>query len=94
MDGQPVTAGAIICHPDSANNYQDDQPSSVLQLDGSFVIKTYPFGDGVPPGSYKVTLAPELATRIDRPKYCSEDETPWKIEVPPSGLTDYMFEVK
>ena len=93
MRGQPLTAGAIIFHPDSANSYQDDKPSSVLQLDGSFTMKTYPFGDGVSPGKYKVTLAPELATRIDRAKYGSEDETPWEIEVPMPGNTHQLFEV-
>ncbi len=94
MNGQPLTAGAIICFPDSANSFQEDHPASVLQLDGSFVIKTYPFGDGVPPGKYKVTLAPELAARIERPKYGNVEETPWAIDVPTSGLTDHLFEVQ
>ncbi|MFM7070833.1 MAG: hypothetical protein ACKO38_03440, partial [Planctomycetota bacterium] len=57
MDGKPLTAGAIVFHPDVANSFQDDKPSSLLQLDGSFTMRTFPFGDGVPPGKYKVTLA-------------------------------------
>src|SRR5579885_3794759 len=61
--GEPLTAGSIIFHPDAGNSYQKDKPSSLLQLDGSFTMKTFPFGDGVPPGKYKVTLAPELANR-------------------------------
>ena len=93
MNGQPVTAGAIIFHPDSANGFQNDKPSSVLQLDGSFTMKTFPYGDGVPPGEYKVTLAPELATRIERPRYGNVSETPWEIDVPPDGLTDHVFEL-
>ena len=93
MNGQPVTAGAIIFHPDAANGFQNDKPSSVLQLDGSFSIKTYPFGDGVPPGRYKVTLAPELATRIGRPGFGNVSETPWEINVPPAGITDHVFEL-
>ncbi len=94
LNGQPVTAGAIILHPDSANSFQNDKPSSVLQLDGSFTIKTYPFGDGVPPGKYKVTLAPELAARIESPAYGNLDETPWEIDVPMDGLTDQVFVVQ
>lgn len=94
MDSKPLTAGSINLYPDSSNAYTKDKPSSLLQLDGSFSIKTYPFGDGVPPGKYKATLAPELATRIKRPKYSKPDETPWSLEVPDSGLTDLKLEVK
>ena len=54
--GQPLTAGSIIFHPDAGNSYQKDRPSSLLQLDGSFTMKTFPFGDGVPPGQYKACL--------------------------------------
>ncbi len=94
MNGQPVTAGAIIMHPDATNNYQNDKPSSLLQLDGSFTIKTYPFGEGVPPGGYHVTLAAELATRIEHPEYGNTNETPWRIEVPVTGIAEQVFEVK
>jgi hypothetical protein len=92
--GNPVTAGSIIFHPDAGNSYQKDRPSSLLQTDGSFTLKTFPFGDGVPPGLYKVTLAPELASRLGRPDYARPDKTPWSVTVPDSGLTDQVFEVK
>jgi len=91
---QPVTAGAIYFHPDASNSYQEDKPSSLLQVDGSFTMKTYPFGEGVPPGKYKVTLAPELATRLKKPKYARPEQTPWEIEVPETDVTDHVFEVK
>ncbi len=91
---QPLTAGNITFHPDAANSYQKDKPSSQLQLDGSFTIKTFPFGDGIPPGKYKVTLAPELASRIKMPKYADPAKTPWSVEVPDAGLSDKVFEVK
>jgi hypothetical protein len=45
-DGQPVTAGSIYLHAASAGAYEKDSPSSLLQVDGSFAIKTFPFGDG------------------------------------------------
>ena len=95
MNGDdPVTAGAIYFHPEAQNDYQDDKPSSLLQVDGSFTMKTYPFGDGVPPGKYRVTLAPELASRIKKPDYASVEKTPWNIEVPESDVEDHLFEVK
>jgi len=92
--GQPVTAGSINFFPDSANNYQKDNPSSLLQIDGSFTAKTFPFGDGIPPGKYKVSLAPQLAGRLKAPTYGSPEMTPWKVEVPEGGLKDQVLEVK
>jgi hypothetical protein len=93
-NGKPLTAGSIIFHPDAGNAYQKDKPSSLLQVDGSFTMKTFPFGEGVAPGTYKVTLAPELAGRIGRPDYGRPDKTPWSVTVPDAGLTDQKFEVK
>ena len=91
---QPLTAGSIVFYPDAGNDYQKDNPSSLLQLDGSFAMKTFPFGEGVPPGKYKVTLAPELASRIKMPQYADPTRTPWSVEVPDAGLTDKLLEVK
>ena len=92
--GQPLTAGSIIFHPDAGNSYQKDRPSSLLQLDGSFTMKTFPFGDGVPPGQYKATLAPELAGRIRLPKYADPAKTPWSVDIPETGKTDLILETK
>jgi len=94
MDGKGLTAGSIHFHPAATNSFVKDKPSSLLQLDGSFTVKTFPFGDGVPPGSYKVTLARELATRINRPQYGKLETTLWSIEVPDSGVTGHEFVVK
>ena len=94
MDGKPLTAGSISFHPDTSNSFQKDNPSSVLQVDGSFKMATYPFGEGVSPGKYKVTVSAELANRVKKPQFGRVDKTPWSIEVPESGVTDHTFEVK
>ncbi len=94
MQNKPVTAGNIFLHPDAGNDYQKDKPSSQLQLDGSFTFKTFPFGEGVPPGKYKVTLSPELAGRLKKPTYGDPSKTPWSLEVPSTGLKEYILEVK
>jgi len=91
--GQPVTAGSIYLHAASPTAYQKDTPSSLLQLDGSFSIKTFPFGEGVPPGEYKVTLSPELASRLSLPKYGKVIETPLTITVPPAGIANWQIEL-
>lgn len=93
-NGTPVTAGSIIFYPDSANGYTKDNPSSLLELDGSFSMKTFPFGDGVPPGKYKVTLSPELAGRIKLPKYGDPAKSPLELVVPEEGLADITIQVQ
>ena len=92
--GEPLTAGSVHLFPDAGNSFDKDQPSSLLQLDGSFTIKTFPYGDGVPPGRYKVTLAPQLAGRIQLPHYADPTRTPLSIDVPDSGVRDHVLEIK
>ncbi|MGL4551438.1 MAG: hypothetical protein ACRC33_09645 [Gemmataceae bacterium] len=92
--GQPLTAGSIVFHPAAGNGWAGEPPSSVLQMDGRFTMKTYPHGEGVPPGSYQVTLVPALAARVGRPEYGDPKRTPWTIEVPDAGVKDKPFEVK
>jgi len=94
MQGKPLTAGSIHLTPADTNDFQADQPSSLLELDGSFTIKTFPYGEGVPPGQYQVTLAPALAARIRRPDLADPQKTPWQLDVPPEGVHNHLFEVK
>ena len=89
-----LTAGSIYFHPAEGNAYQGEKPSSLLQTDGSFDMRSYPHGQGVPPGKYKVTLSPELANRIGRPDYGKVEKTTLSIEVPDAGVKDHVFEVK
>src|SRR5690242_18448298 len=62
--GEPLTAGSIWFHPAAGSARPEEKASCQLQLDGSFKMRTYPYGNGVAPGSYKVTLSPDLANRI------------------------------
>ena len=94
LAGKPLTAGSITFHPAEGNPFQSDTPSSQLQLDGSFRMKTFPWGYGVPPGDYQVTLSPELAGRINRPECADRIQTPLKITVPVSPLDDYEFNLE
>ena len=90
--GKAVTAGTLILHPEPANSYQKDKPSSLLQTDGSFQIQTFPFGPGAPPGRYKATLSPELAGRLKKPAYGDASKTPWTVAVPAAGLAQLRLE--
>jgi hypothetical protein len=89
-----LTPGSIFFHPTEANEYKGKEPSCLLAADGTFVMRTYPYGNGVPPGDYKVTLSPELAGRIGQSNYGDAAKTPWSVTVPDSGLKDHTFEVK
>jgi len=93
-DNEPMTAGSIWFHPAPSNKVQSEPSSCVLQLDGSFKMRTYPYGDGVPPGTYKVTFSPELADRLGLPGYVDAANTTLEIVVPDEGLSDITVEAK
>ncbi len=93
LDGTGVTAGSVYFHPAPENVFQDDVPSGQLQLDGTFTVKTFPFGEGVPRGRYKVTLSPELASQLKQPEYGSKQSTPWEVEVAESPMTALELEL-
>lgn len=94
VDGKPVTAATIYLHPAASNAPLDDVPSSLLQLDGSFQARTFPWGPGVPPGEYAVTLDPRSAERLQKPDYAQAEKTPWKLTVPESGLQNQTLTVE
>src|SRR5262245_5852445 len=92
--GKTLTAGSIWFHAADGNPWQGEKPSCQLSLEGAFTMRTYPYGNGVPTGNYKVTLSPELAKRIGAPAYSDPNKTPWLIEVPDAGVSDKVFEVR
>jgi hypothetical protein len=92
--GQPVTGGSVWFHPETSDPNATEKMSGQLQIDGTFTAKTFPHGDGVPPGRYKVTLSRDLAARAGVPKYGDPATTPWSVDVPDTGLADHTFEIK
>ena len=93
LNGQALTAGSIHFHPSSTNTFTKDNPSSILQEDGSFNMKTFPYGDGVSPGEYKITLAPQLASRISLPNLAYPEKTNAKITVSETGLENFILDI-
>src|SRR5262249_7802115 len=91
--GEPLTGGSIWFQPDTAKGNTGEKASCQLALDGAFTLRTYPYGDGVMPGAYKVTLAPELANRIGVPKHAQPHTTPIEITVPDDGLSDLVITI-
>lgn len=93
-DGKSVTGGSVWFHPEGGNEGKTERMSGQLQLDGTFTARTFPHGEGIPPGKYKVTLSPDLAGRAGAPRYGDVAKTPWSVDVPETGLTDQAFEIK
>lgn len=91
--GKPLTAGNIYFHPAPTNTFKNDNPSSILQEDGTFNMKTFPYGEGVSPGDYKITLAPQLASRISLPYLSNLDKTNAIITVPETGIENFILDV-
>ena len=92
--GEPLTAGSITFFPQESVGYQDDSPTSLLQIDGTFKMKTFPFGEGISPGKYKVCLSKSLAAGIKRPQYGDPKTTLWEVEIPETGDSAIALEVK
>jgi len=92
--GKSVTGGSVWFHPERGNPDKPERMSGQLQLDGTFTARTFPHGDGIPPGKYKVTLSPDLAGRAGTPRYGDVATTPWSVDVTETGLADKAFEIK
>ena len=91
--GQPLTAGTVWLHTAPGNEHTGLKGSSLLQTDGSFAVRTYPHGDGVPPGEYRLTLSPDLANRIGRPALADPATTTLTLSVPAEGIADRVIDV-
>ncbi|MBX9626496.1 MAG: hypothetical protein K2X82_22035 [Gemmataceae bacterium] len=94
VEGRALVGGSLTFHPPAGVTFNGDRPSCQLQADGSFVVKTYPHGDGAPPGAYKVTLSPELASRIKRPQLADPAKTTLAVDVPDDGKWDVVLDIK
>jgi len=93
-DGKAVTGGSLWFHSESGFGGKEERMSGQLQIDGTFTARTFPHGDGVPPGKYRVTLSPDLAGRAGVPRYGDVARTPWFVEVTESGIADHVFEIR
>src|SRR5579859_5968725 len=65
-DGSPVTGGMVVFES------KDAQPAvtarGAIQADGTYTLGTHKSDDGVPPGVYRVLLAPPAPEELTRRK--------------------------
>jgi hypothetical protein len=91
--GKAVLGGSLWFHSTDPS-YKGEKSSCLLGEEGTFVMKTYPWGQGVPVGEYKITLDPALAGRLLKPEYGDVNKTPWSIEVTSEGVIGKELVVK
>src|SRR5580658_10216616 len=86
-----VTAASIFFVPDADKGNRGDMATAILGADGSFRMETYPKGEGVIPGAYKIKL--DLGRRPDKEleKYRDVKTTPLTIDVTDKAIEGYVI---
>lgn len=93
-DGRPVTAASVCFTPDATKGNNGQLATGLLELDGTFTLRTYPHGDGAMIGPYKATISLGRGTPPKLAKYTRADATPFQIDVPPEGLADLVLTLR
>ncbi|MCS6865557.1 MAG: hypothetical protein RMJ56_10425 [Gemmataceae bacterium] len=71
FDNQPAEGANVVLHSAQATEGPNALiPSGIVQADGSFTLRTHPYGDGAPPGEYKVVITwyPPDARELENPR--------------------------
>jgi hypothetical protein len=92
---RPVPLATITFVPDLAKgNAHGRDGRTTTGSDGSFTMQTYPYGPGVMPGAYRVTVLYYSRTEQLPRKYTKFHLTPLTAEVPEEGLTDLVLTIR
>jgi hypothetical protein len=105
VNNQPAEGANVVFHSsDGANGPDAVIPAGIVQADGSFTIRTYPHGEGAPPGNYKVVITwyPPNARELENPrnrlpaKYGNPELTPLTAVVSdgPTELEPFRISAK
>lgn len=92
-DGKGVPAVTVQFTPDSVKNPNGHTAQASTGTDGSFTLKTPPYGDGASPGWYRVTVAGYGNKQKFSSKYTRFDKTPLVVEIPQGGKSDMVLKV-
>src|ERR1700684_1217011 len=76
FNNEGVTAASIYFIPDAEKGNRGDMATAILGADGSFKMETYPKGEGVIPGAYKIKLDLGRRTEKELDKYKDVKTTP------------------
>jgi hypothetical protein len=98
-DGKPLTEGMVVFEGQGPENAVTARGE--VRADGSYELSTYKPGDGVPPGKYRVLVAPKSdPNAVDRPakappfdkRYADFKTSGLEWEVKP-GVEEYPIRV-
>lgn len=93
FNGKPVVPGAVFIEPDGGPDGTVQRASGLLQLDGSFALRTYPHGDGAMPGKYRLYLQLGHGTKPELAAFTDVTRSPLMVIVPDAGLKDHRIEL-
>ncbi|WP_145458886.1 hypothetical protein [Gimesia panareensis] len=82
-DDKPIFPGAIAFEPVAGSSFR---ASSLLYKEGDFDLRTYPHGQGVVPGKYKVVLSLGMGSPPELAKYSNTETTTLEVVVPDTGI--------
>jgi hypothetical protein len=98
-DGKPVSEGVVVFEGQGQENRVTARGE--IQADGRYELSTFKPGDGVPPGRYRVLVAPRSdPNAVDRPnkpppfdpRFMEFKTSGLEIEVKPE-MTEYPIQV-
>ena len=101
-DGKPLSEGMVVFER-KGEAKEAVTARGEIQADGSYELSTHKPGDGVPPGSYRVLVAPKTdPNAVDRaPKpppfdlrYANFDTSGLEFEVKSGGPNDFPITVQ
>ncbi len=91
-NGKPVVPGAIFFEPTEGAAGSQMRASSLLQIDGSYTLRSYPHGDGAVPGDYRVYLQLGHGNQ-ELSKLTDSTHSPLAATIPEAGRKDLDFEL-
>jgi hypothetical protein len=92
-DGKGVPSVIVQFTPDPSKNPKGYTAQASTGADGSFTLKTPPYGDGAQPGWYRVTVTGYGGKQNFSSKYTQFNKTPLVVEVPQGGKSDVVLKV-
>ncbi len=87
--GKPLAAVGVQFIPNEAKGTNGPSATGSTDANGSFTLKTPPYGPGAPPGFYRVVIGTYPGQTVFPPRYANIGETPLQAEIPADG-TDYL----
>jgi hypothetical protein len=93
FQGKPIVPGAVFIEPDDGPDGTVLRASGLLQLDGSFALRTYPHGQGAMPGTYRLYLQLGHGTKPELAAFTDVMRSPLTVVVPEEGLKDHHIEL-